>query len=434
MSLDGRTAAADGTSQWITGAEARADAHRLRAESQAVVVGAGHRARRPPDASPCATSTPPVERQPLRVLLDARGPRARRRAAVRRRRSRRRSCVTTDAAPDDAADAWRAAGAKVETSPPARDGRGVDLAAALDAARAAHGVLQALVEGGAHAARRVRRRRARRPARRLRRRRCCSATDGRAGVRRRPGPARSPTRRGWRLVDVARARRRRPARLRPPSEPTGEAGLMFTGIVEELGTVRAVTPADGGARIEIARATRARRRRDRRLDRGQRLLPDRRRARRRLVGGRRGHRDARPHRARRARAPATAVNLERPVRLADRLGGHIVQGHVDGVGAVVGARPAAPTARPACGSPRRGELAALRRREGLDHRRRHQPHRRRASTTTTASSVAVIPHTLAVTTLGVARRRATRSTSRSTCSPSTSSGLPRTRARAPAES
>lgn len=39
--LDGRTAAADGTSQWITGTAARADAHRLRAESQAIVVGAG---------------------------------------------------------------------------------------------------------------------------------------------------------------------------------------------------------------------------------------------------------------------------------------------------------------------------------------------------------------------------------------------------------
>lgn len=39
--LDGATAAADGTSQWITGIEARTDAHRLRAESQAVVVGSG---------------------------------------------------------------------------------------------------------------------------------------------------------------------------------------------------------------------------------------------------------------------------------------------------------------------------------------------------------------------------------------------------------
>mgnify|MGYP001228322632 CR=1 FL=1 len=39
--LDGRTAAPDGTSQWITGPEARADAHGLRAESDAVIVGAG---------------------------------------------------------------------------------------------------------------------------------------------------------------------------------------------------------------------------------------------------------------------------------------------------------------------------------------------------------------------------------------------------------
>ncbi|MEM7287953.1 MAG: bifunctional diaminohydroxyphosphoribosylaminopyrimidine deaminase/5-amino-6-(5-phosphoribosylamino)uracil reductase RibD [Actinomycetota bacterium] len=40
-SLDGRTAAADGSSRWITGAEARAVVHRLRAESDAILVGAG---------------------------------------------------------------------------------------------------------------------------------------------------------------------------------------------------------------------------------------------------------------------------------------------------------------------------------------------------------------------------------------------------------
>lgn len=40
VSLDGRSAAVDGTSQWITGDEARRDGHRLRAESQAIVVGA----------------------------------------------------------------------------------------------------------------------------------------------------------------------------------------------------------------------------------------------------------------------------------------------------------------------------------------------------------------------------------------------------------
>ena len=38
-------------------------------------------------------------------------------------------------------------------------------------------------------------------------------------------------------------------------------------------------------------------------------------------------------------APGDAVNLERPVRLMDRLGGHLVQGHVDGVGEIVEPAP-----------------------------------------------------------------------------------------------
>ena len=40
-SLDGRTAAPDGSSKWITGEAARADAHGLRADSDAILVGAG---------------------------------------------------------------------------------------------------------------------------------------------------------------------------------------------------------------------------------------------------------------------------------------------------------------------------------------------------------------------------------------------------------
>jgi riboflavin synthase len=40
-----------------------------------------------------------------------------------------------------------------------------------------------------------------------------------------------------------------------------------------------------------------------------------------------------------ALSPGSPVNLERPVRPADRLGGHIVQGHVDGVGHIVSREP-----------------------------------------------------------------------------------------------
>ena len=39
------------------------------------------------------------------------------------------------------------------------------------------------------------------------------------------------------------------------------------------------------------------------------------------------------------RVPGDPVNLERPLRLADHLGGHIVQGHVDGVGEIVEPAP-----------------------------------------------------------------------------------------------
>lgn len=71
-SLDGRTAAPDGSSQWITGEAARVDAHRLRAESDAVIVGAGTvRADDPALTVRHVTSTVPGHpvRDPLRVVL-----------------------------------------------------------------------------------------------------------------------------------------------------------------------------------------------------------------------------------------------------------------------------------------------------------------------------------------------------------------------------
>jgi len=67
--LDGRSAAADGTSQWITGPAARADVHHLRAQSGAILVGTGTVLA----DDPCLTVRRPDgtlrERQPLRVVM-----------------------------------------------------------------------------------------------------------------------------------------------------------------------------------------------------------------------------------------------------------------------------------------------------------------------------------------------------------------------------
>jgi riboflavin synthase len=171
---------------------------------------------------------------------------------------------------------------------------------------------------------------------------------------------------------------------------------VFTGIVEELGTVRSVQPFGGGARIEIA---------------ATQVLADT------AIGasiavngccltvvelGEGGFAaDAVTETLRRtclgALAAGDPVNLERPVRLQDRLGGHLVQGHVDAVGTVRAHDPNPDGSRRVeFGAPttvlryvvEKGSITvdgvSLTVAEVLDD----------------GFAVAVIPHTLAVTTLG----------------------------------
>jgi diaminohydroxyphosphoribosylaminopyrimidine deaminase/5-amino-6-(5-phosphoribosylamino)uracil reductase len=67
--LDGRTALADGRSQWITGAEARRDGHRWRARACAILTGIGTVRADDPHLTVREVETP---RQPLRVIVDSR--------------------------------------------------------------------------------------------------------------------------------------------------------------------------------------------------------------------------------------------------------------------------------------------------------------------------------------------------------------------------
>ncbi len=108
---------------------------------------------------------------------------------------------------------------------------------------------------------------------------------------------------------------------------------MFTGIVEHTGRVTSVDQREDGARIVVETA----------LELGDTRLGDS------IAvdgccltvvdkGARTVAFDLGPETLAvttlGAFAPGTAVHLERAVRLADRLGGHLVQGHVDGVGTV----------------------------------------------------------------------------------------------------
>ena len=173
---------------------------------------------------------------------------------------------------------------------------------------------------------------------------------------------------------------------------------MFTGIIEELGTVRAVTPNAGGARLEISAA---------------RVLEDAALGASIAVNGccltvvellddgwaADAVTETLDRTSLGSLRSGDPVNLERPVRLADRLGGHVVQGHVDSVGTLQ-ARASLPdgSARMTFSAPpgvlryvvEKGSITV----DGI-------------SLTVAALDdangtfdVAVIPHTLAVTTLG----------------------------------
>ncbi|NUS03755.1 MAG: bifunctional diaminohydroxyphosphoribosylaminopyrimidine deaminase/5-amino-6-(5-phosphoribosylamino)uracil reductase RibD [Nonomuraea sp.] len=157
--LDGRSAAADGTSQWITSPRARADVHRLRAAADAIVAGIGtvladdpHLTARLPEPAPTAGASdasvllsggtplaarPLGARPPLRVVVDPDG------------RTPPGARVLDDEAPtliavaDDAATELKAGLLRLPRHPEG----GLDLHALLGEL-AARGVVSVFLEGG----------------------------------------------------------------------------------------------------------------------------------------------------------------------------------------------------------------------------------------------------------------------------------------------
>ena len=113
---------------------------------------------------------------------------------------------------------------------------------------------------------------------------------------------------------------------------------MFTGIVEELGAVSAVEPAGEGARLVISAkvVTQGTRIGDSIAVNGCCLTAV-------DLGPGWWAADAVAETLARTNLgslrPGDPVNLERPLAVGDRLGGHLVQGHVDGVGRVVSPAP-----------------------------------------------------------------------------------------------
>jgi riboflavin synthase len=97
-----------------------------------------------------------------------------------------------------------------------------------------------------------------------------------------------------------------------------------------------------------------------------------------------------------ALGPGDRVNLERPLRIGDRLDGHLVQGHVDGVGTVRAATPEGGSTVLEVSAPpdllryvvEKGSIAV----DGVSLTV--------AGRSADAFTVALIPHTMAVTTLG----------------------------------
>ncbi|HZS10602.1 MAG TPA: bifunctional diaminohydroxyphosphoribosylaminopyrimidine deaminase/5-amino-6-(5-phosphoribosylamino)uracil reductase RibD [Nitrospirales bacterium] len=142
MSLDGQIATASGESRWITGEAARADAQKLRAKVDAVVVGIGTVLRDDPQLT-ARVGARVLARQPLRVVLDTR---LRIPLTARVLHAKAGRClIMTSRAPRRKIAQLRAMGIEVVPQPAGRGGLSVT---ACMRSLAARGIQTVMLEGG----------------------------------------------------------------------------------------------------------------------------------------------------------------------------------------------------------------------------------------------------------------------------------------------
>jgi diaminohydroxyphosphoribosylaminopyrimidine deaminase/5-amino-6-(5-phosphoribosylamino)uracil reductase len=139
-SLDGKIAARDGSSTWITGEESRRDAHELRARSGAIVVGAGTAVADRPRLTVRLDGY--RGRQPLRVVVDASGRTAPEGPLFDG--TAPTMVATSSRAAGETREAWASAGATVVEV----GDQAISLASLMDHLWRAEGVQEVLIEGG----------------------------------------------------------------------------------------------------------------------------------------------------------------------------------------------------------------------------------------------------------------------------------------------
>ncbi len=146
--LDGRIATRSGESRWITGAAARARAHLLRAESDAILIGGGTALADDPKLDVRLAGL--EDRAPLRVVLDGRLRLPLNHDLVRRAGAQPTCLVTRPGHDAEELEPYKAAGLEV-IEVPEDEGGHLALPAALEAL-GQHGVNMLLVEGGGQVA------------------------------------------------------------------------------------------------------------------------------------------------------------------------------------------------------------------------------------------------------------------------------------------